>query len=247
MDDTDLDWDVLNPIEKPAEVAAPPPPTPEPEILPPVPDGPIAPGLNPLGLTEEEALFARKFVETGNLAAATRAAGLKGQASMGRKILDRPHVAAEVARLAIDRGTDLVVDEPLTISVDQVITALFAISTASILEAYEQDAEGTITVKRLDELPESIKVAVKSVKQDAKGKVSIELYSKMDALKVLMSFFEQRSRKAPPKLPTSPDEIPVPGQATMSETVTLTRSRILTYDTLVQTHGAAIAQSLGGG
>lgn len=246
MDDTDLDWDALNPVEKPAQPAPPPPPAPEPEILPPAPEGPIAPSLNPNALTEEEAIWARTFADTGNMAKATRAAGLKGQGSMGRKILDRPHVAAEVARLAIDKGTDLVIDEPLTISVDQVITALFAISTASILDAYEQDAEGAITVKRLDQLPESVRAAVKSVKQDAKGKVLIELYSKMDALKALMSFFESRTRKAPPKLPANPDEDQALAQATLSETVTVTRSRTLTYDSLVQQHGAAIARSLGG-
>lgn len=248
MDDADdLDWDALNPIEQPAPPAVPPPPPPpEPEILPPAPEGPIAPNLNPLGLTEEEARFARTFVEKGSLAAAARAAGLEGGSSMGRKVLDRPHVAAEVARLAIDKGQDLIVDEPLTISVDQVITALFAISTASILDAYEQHEDGTIGVKRLDQLPESVKAAVKSIKQDAKGKVSIELYSKMDALKVLMSFFEQRTRKAPPKLPANPDDEQVPAQATLSETVTVTRSRTLTYDSLVQQYGAAIAQSLGG-
>jgi hypothetical protein len=246
MDDApDMDWGALEPIEQPAPPAVPPPPPPpEPEILPPAPEGPIAPNLNPLGLTEEEARFARTFVEKGSLAAAARAAGLEGGSSMGRKVLDRPHVAAEVARLAIDKGQDLVVDEPLTISTDQVISALFEISTASILDAYEQDADGNIAVKRIDSLPANLKAAVKSVKQDAKGKITIELYSKMDALKMLMSFFEQRTRKAPPKL-QDPD---ADGGELVSrrESVTITQTRTLTFDSLVQQHGAAISRSLGG-
>lgn len=245
MDDApEMDWGALEPIEQPAPPAA-PPPLPEQEVLPPVPEGPIAPNLNPLGLTEEEARFARVFVEKGSLAAAARAAGLEGGSSMGRKVLDRPHVAAEVARLAIDKGQDLVVDEPLTISVDQVISALFQISTASILDAYEQDESGTLTLKRLDALPENLRAAVKSVKQDAKGKVSIDLYSKMDSLKMLMAFFEQRTRKAPPKLPTPGEEGEEVVQATLRESVTVTRSRTLTYDSLVQQHGADIARNLG--
>jgi hypothetical protein len=108
-DDEELDWGALEPIAapppQPIEAA---PPQPEPEILPPAPTGPIAPDLNPLALKEDEAIFARVYVETGNKAKATEAAGLKGGSSMGRKILDRPHVAAEVARLSMAEGKRLV-------------------------------------------------------------------------------------------------------------------------------------------
>jgi hypothetical protein len=243
MDD-ELDWGALDPIVAPAPPVEPAPIEPPAEILPPISTEPLAPGLNPLALNEKEAAFARAYVESGNMAKAAREAGFEGGSSFGRKLLDRHHVAAEVARLSIEQGKALIPgEEPVTIAVDQVLLALYEISTASVLDAYSQDDDGKITPKKLADMPGNLRAAIKSIKFGKDGSVTIELYSKMDALRMLKDFFTERAERSRRTALRIPGEEPA---ETVTETETVQISRTRTFGQLVKEHGGRIAQQLNG-
>jgi hypothetical protein len=121
--------------------------------------------------------------------------------------------------------------------------ALFQISTASVLDAYEQDDDGAIKPKTFAQMPENLRLAIKSIKFGKDGSVTLELYSKMDALRMLKDFFTERAERAR-RLP-----IPIKGDPaadTVTETETIQVSRTRTYGNLVKEHGGRIAQQLNG-
>lgn len=134
-------------------------------------------------LSEQEMAFCSGAARHGNLTGAARDAGYAYPNKMGAKLMARPLIAAEVERqrVALQKQRD----KDMAVTVKRVTRELAALAFSNLADVVEVDDKGVAKVRSLGRLPETVQRAVANVSVQ-NGKVSVQLHSKTQALRMLM-------------------------------------------------------------
>lgn len=254
-DDPESEWETLLAELEPAPPSAdaerirlesmPDPDAIEGEVTQPGPPGTpavLTPEINPFQLTHTELQFAFAQAHWDNLAKAAEFAGLNGRSSSGRKMLDKPHVAAEVARLKAEMAKLPALPE----ATDQAETraVMHAIVHAELTDAWLIDKDGVATLKAVKDMPAGLRKAIKRITVRKGGIVDIELYDKIAAARVLEGRTTMRRFTVPIGGESVPLEGGVEGEILPPSTPAPAGARAITYEEFVSGNGDEIRNTI---
>lgn len=207
------------------------------------------PELNPFGLTHKELQFAHAYAIWENGERAAQHAGYRGGSSTASKLLTDSRIRGEIQRL-MKRQMTLKSERPTGQKASDVINLVEDIAFANPLELLVRGDDGKVRYKRLEDIPDQLKRAIKSVRIDAKsGEVVVELMDRWAALLQLAKFHGLGSKILPGDGRTvaeqQADDDPAPGAKDV--TPPPVPAIPLNHENVVRMNGSRIAQAVLGG
>jgi len=144
-------------------------------------------------LSDKEKIFCKEYIIDFNGARSAREAGYseKGAKEQAYRMLTKVHIQQEIKRLLTPRLTNL------EITSKRVAQECASIAYAQLREIGDWDAQGNLTVKTPDEIPESLHPAIQTIKriENQQGiRFEIKLFNKDKALEMIAKhtkFFEE--------------------------------------------------------
>lgn len=130
-------------------------------------------------LHDKRMRFAAEYLIDLNAAAAARRAGYSGEshaaAVQGHKLLQRPDVQAEIAKLKKERL------ERLDLSSERILTEIHEFAMSDPAQAFDEKGN----LRPIQEMPVAIRRAISSIKVGATGVVEIKFWDKPRGLELL--------------------------------------------------------------
>lgn len=166
----------------------------------------LAPNVNPFGLTEQELQFAEAYAVWENGAKAAEFAGLAGGSSTASKWLQDDRIRGEIARIR-NRSFRFKAQGKLTKSASEVLELMQDVAFASPLDLLVEDPDtGKVRFKRLKDIPQDVRNAVKSVTVSKDGAVNIQMIDRWQAIQMLARYHGVGTKILPGEGEAVPEE-----------------------------------------
>lgn len=136
-------------------------------------------------MTDKEKVFCRAYIVSYNGSKAAIEAGYDESWAYqaAHRLLKKAHIKREIARLGKARN------KRLDITADKVKTEIAKIAFVDVQGLIKHFDGQKLLFNSLDDVPDQIRPAIKSIKVDKDGCVGIKLWSKENALKMLAEHF----------------------------------------------------------
>lgn len=183
------------------------------DVMEPVPSAAqMAPNLNPFGLSEQELKFAEAYAVWENGQRAADFAGYGGGSSTASKLLQDDRIRAEIARQR-NRSYRYKPQGAADKTAGEVLELIQDIAFASPLDLLVQDPDtGKVRFKRLKDIPQDVRNAIKSVTVGKDGSVNIQLLDRWAAIQRLAGFHGVGTKMLPGDGRTVAEDLPPEGE-----------------------------------
>lgn len=202
------------------------------------------PQLNPFGLTEQEMKFAHAYAIWQSGVRAATFAGYAGGSSTASKLLNDSRIRGEVAR-AMNKALRFKSEAPgLAQQANEVIQLVQDVAFANPLDLVVRGDDGKYRFKRLEDIPDNVKNAIKSVRIKD-GEVTVELLDRWQAIQLMAKFHQLGTRMIPGDPKTVPEQAAEDEAAAAARDITPpVPSMPLNHENVVRMNAGRLADSV---
>jgi phage terminase small subunit len=147
----------------------------------------------PRKLTERQQKFIEQFLLCGNAAEAARAAGYSKKTANreGSRLLSNVDIQAALKSGYARRRSEFEISEK------RILQELAGIAFFNIRDLFENDPDGNLRIKKLDDIPVEVTAALESVSIDKSGIVKFKASPKVSAAQALGQFIGMSDGRPP--------------------------------------------------